>query len=318
MTLKLPLTPFRRRLERLASLRAEFCLSATKKHQKNSFAHLSPNFPDLYRKITTQDIDNFIVPFWQDYNEKLEKIFLPLPPFGFLRNKIVTSTMFVDAGGKWLAKQLSFLEKALATKVLQRLLEEDYVGRPIIRNSKYLTSHNSIHHLYHIIYFQNKTRTKITECDSILEWGGGYGNMAKIVKRMNNEITYTIVDTPLFCCIQWLYLSTILGRNQVNIITGLKDIISPRKVNILPVGLLRKQNIRADMFIATWSLSESSRFAQDYVESLNFFGAEHLLLAFQESAPKLPDATYLGEIARRHCSNIEPIWFSPGSYYAFR
>jgi len=51
--------------------------------------------------------------------------------------------MFVDARGEWLTKEIAFLEKMLPPKKLRGLLEEDYVGRPNICNSKYLTSHNS-------------------------------------------------------------------------------------------------------------------------------------------------------------------------------
>ena len=190
-------------------------------------------------------------------------------------------------------------------------------GRPNICNSKYLTSHNSIHHLYHLIYFQDKAGVKLDEYNSVLEWGGGYGNMAKIVKRMNREMTYTIIDLPLLSCIQWLYLSTILGENEVNIITESKVGIRYGKINILPLGLLPEQALKTDVFIATWSLSESSKFAQDYVHSVDYFGAGHLLLAFQESSQRLPHASRIRDLIMKRGAKVKAIDFLPGNYYAF-
>lgn len=307
-----------RRLKRLLLLKAEFSLFSRKQRQQEEFMRLCPDFSSIYDRLKEYDISRFTTPLWQDYNKKFKNIFLPEPPFDFLRNKIIMRTMFVDGCGKWLAEELSFLEKMSTFKTLQKLLEEDYVGRPAIRNSKYLTSHNSIHHLYHLVFFQNKTKVGIDECDSIVEWGGGYGNMAKIVKRINTRVTYIIIDMPLFSCIQWIYLSTVLGKDSVTIITDKTSDIISGKINILPLSFLGNQNIQADMFIATWSLSESSKFAQEYVGSLNFFDSKHLLLAFQKSSPTLPNADHLGYIAKRSGAGVEGIDFLPNNYYAFR
>jgi hypothetical protein len=317
MSIELLLNVVKRRFSKLLSLKAQYCLFSHKKAQKNEFMRLRSCFLPIYDKLEKQNISNFITDLWQNNIEELKKVFLPEPPFDFLRNKTIRGTMFVDSGGKWLIKELSLLETTLTTAALQELLEEDYVGKPNFLNSRYLTSHNTVHHLYHIINFQEKTGIKINEYDSLVEWGGGYGNMAKIVHRIHNTATYTIIDLPLFSCIQWIYLSTILGEEQVNIIAEPNNNIIRGKINILPLSFINEQRIKSDIFIATWSLSESSRFAQDYVESTNFFDSRHILLAFQKSSRLLPDADYLGEIAKKRKLNIEAIDFLPNNYYAF-
>lgn len=307
-----------RGLRRLLSLKAELYLFSLKRSQKASFKYLQSSFPPIYNKLEMLNVSDFVTPLWQGYNEELKRIFLPHPSFQFFRNKTIRSTMFVNAGGWWLTEEIAFLEKMLKPETLRRLLEEDYVGVPTICNSKYLTSHNSIHHLYHLVRFQNSTAVKINKYNSIVEWGGGYGNMAKIVKRMNMEMTYTIIDTPLFSCIQWLYLSSILGDGDVNIIEDSKDNTMEKKINILPLDFIAEsKKIKTDIFVATWSLSESSKFAQNHVNFVSYFGAEHLLIAFQESTHHLPDASRIGDIVMKRGAKVEAIDFLPRHYYAF-
>lgn len=299
---------------------AESYLASIKRNQKYTFESLKSVFLEYWNSLLSEDIRDFTTPVWEDYNIQAKNVFVPEPPFSFLRTKVIMDTMFVTAGGKWLSEELALLEKRFSYEELKKFLQEDYVGNPILLNSKYLTSHNSIHHLYHIANFEIKTGCQINKVGSIIEWGSGYGNMAKIVKRINPEVTYTIIDMPLFSCIQWLYLSSILGPNAVNILRNPGSRIEKGKVNLLPVFFLKKKEkeLSADVFIATWSLSESSRFAQDYVDSLNFFNSKHLLLAFQDSSHKLPNATRLGRLAEKRGARVETINFLPGNYYALR
>ena len=213
---------------------------------------------------------------------------------------------------------MSFLEKSIPKKELFKFLQEDYVGIPTLINSLYLTSPNGIHHLYHLVKFQEKTKTNFDEMNTIIEWGGGYGNMAKLLKRMVPKVTYIIIDLPLMSCLQWIYLATIFGETSINLLDNINKKIKKGKINLLPVCFLRYYDLNADIFIATWSLNESSKYAQDYVGSLNFFNAKHLLLAYHKISQKLPDSGRIGEIAKVHGAVIIPIEFLPGHYYALK
>lgn len=293
-------------------------LVRTKRNQKRTFKALKNQYSQYYNYLSRQDISDFTTPFWENYNKKIEKAITPYPPFSFLLNRAIRETMFVVAGGKWINEELVFLEKLISKEKLRKFLEEDYVGIPILINSTYLTSHNSIHHLYHLIYFQNKTRIDFNRIDTVIEWGGGYGNMAKLFKRINPGITYIIIDLPLLTCLQWLYLAVILGEDKINILKNTTEEIKEGKINLLPVCFLKNYNLKGDLFIATWSLSESSRYAQDYVENHKFFGAKHFLFGYQKGGKELPYADRLGEIALKQGGVIYPIKFLPGCYYAFK
>ena len=123
---------------------------------------------------------------------------------------------------------------------------------------------------------------------TIVEWGGGYGCMAKIIMRINSEITCIIIDLPLVSCIQNNYLVELFGKDHVNLILSTKNKIKENKINILPLGLIKSFKLKTDMFISTWALSESSKYSQDYVRKNNFFGAKNILMAYSKGSETFP------------------------------
>jgi putative sugar O-methyltransferase len=295
-------------------------LARIKRVQRNVFHVLCGDFPKIYGKLKKYDISKFTTPVWEQLNAKIESTLLPYPGFSFLRDPLIRTTMVIADFGQVLKQELTMLEKKYSEDRLKVLLEEDYVGGPIIINSKYLTSHNSIHHLFHLTKYLNKAKFTIDEISTVVEWGGGYGNLAKIFKRLNLvDHTYIIIDTPLFSSIQWLYLSTILGKENVNLLQSSKDIICPGKINLIPICFLDDHQISADLFISTWALSESSPFSQDYVVAHEWFKSKHLLLAYHKStADYLPSSDRIGALAGLSGALIEEIDFLPCSFYAFR
>ncbi len=294
-------------------------LAESKLEQKEKFNKLKTKLTDLYLKVKIGDIDHFLTPFWKQKEEQLEKEMIYDTPFSFLRNSDICYTMFVSAGGKWLKSELKYLEKNISQVMLKKLLIEDYIGEPLLMNSKYLTSHNSIHHLYHFVKFLNITGTKLDEIDTIIEWGGGYGNMAKILSRFTyNNNTYIIIDIPLMSCIQWIYLTAILGPENVNLIQNSDEKIINGKINLLPISFLERYTINGDLFISTWAITESSKYSQDYVLKLNWFNCNHILLSYcSKSKIKFP-TNLIQNVENDKNFIIENIEFLPNNKYAFQ
>lgn len=309
----------KRRLFLLRMIGSQIRLARTKHEQIACFDILRNNFSDIYNKLKGYDIAQFTTPLWEVMNARLEKVFLPHPPSFFLRNPTIKNTMFVAAGGKWLREETAFIERRIPRDKLKTILQEDYLGGPRLFNSTYLTSHQSIHHLYHFVRFLETTRCNLNQIDAVVEWGGGYGNMAKIFKRLKPAVsTYVIIDIPLFSCLQWLYLATVLGEKSVNLLQSSADTIHAQKINLLPVCFVGDHKINADLFVSTWALSESSRCSQDYVVNRDWFNAKNILLAYQDNNDKLPEAGRVGKLAADFGAVIEDIEFLRGNHYAFR
>ncbi len=323
-----------RRLHLLTMIPSQLRLARNKREQITTFNALRYEFTEIYDKLQRCDIPlQFVEPCWQEFNAKLEEIFFPNPPSSFLRDRLFGFILSFARGGRALKEELRFLESKVPKDKLCLILQEDYIGKPILFSSKYLTSHNSIHHLYHLVRFSHARKCDLQQINTVVEWGGGYGNMAKIFQRLKSApLTYIIIDTPMVSCIQWLYLATTLGKESVNILQSSDDTIQTGKINLVPLCFVnendkggpfcnKSQNgnpISVDLFLSTWALSESSKYAQDYVASRDWFGSKHILLAYVGRSDSFCDSGRVGEIAASGGATIEEITFLPGRYYAFR
>lgn len=284
--------------------------------QRRAFRALAEEFAPLYRDLARHDIARFVTPLWERFNADLERALLPRPPWAFLRNSTIKRTMFVDARGPWLQSQVAELRAALG-EAGAALAADEPVGDPPLAVAAWRASHNSIHHLTHLI--RHRAATGLDRPPpAIVEWGGGYGNLARIIRRLAaGPVTYTIIDTPLLAALQRTFLATIFGPEAVHTIRNPGDRPREGAFNILPVGLIEHIQPRADLFISTWALSESSPFAQDWVAA-HWFGASSLLLAFQESSAELPHAGRLRALAEHAGAQVIPFPELPGNSYAFR
>ncbi len=287
--------------------------------QRQRFSSLRGQFPKTYKKLLNLGKEPEVMPFWKDINLQIENAFKPLPSYAFLENRALRDTMFVQGDEKWLDTQIKYLKKVLGPKY-RKVVQEDKLGSPaMLSKPNHKTSHNTIHHLYHLYYFMEKTATSLDDIDSVVEWGGGYGNFAKLWWRLKKgKGTYTIIDTSLFCSIQWLYLSSLFGKQSVNLLKSKRDKIVTNKINIVPISLLKSISIEGDLFVSTWGLSESSIASQDYVVSENWFKANHLLIGFQDSTKELKFASRLGDLAKDEGAKIIDIRFIPNNHYALK
>jgi hypothetical protein len=98
-------------------------------------------------------------------------------------------------------------------------------------------SMNLIHQAYHLTQWERVTGRRIEQLDTIVEFGGGYGAMALLCRRMGFEGKYVIYDLPEFSLLQEYYLSQfgMLDKTEWNPKKKPKDV---------------------DLFMALYSLSE--------------------------------------------------------------
>lgn len=206
-----------------------------------------------------------------------------------LQDGIIKNTMFLSTGGKWQNSQIKYLESQIDRNKLEVLLKENCMGYPTITSRKYNSSHNLIHHLYHLVKFQSETDFDINNVNTVIEFGGGYGSMCRLIKRLNFATTYVIIDLPIFSFIQLYYLKNVFGSDEVNIILADNDIIIPNKINLIPIDEHLLDNIRtieSDLFIATWSLSEANKYTQGRIYQDNFYNSKYILIAHQKESTK--------------------------------
>jgi len=242
---------------------------------------------------------------------------LPEPPPNFLQEPTLRWEM-VARSESLIEEELPALEAAHEPDELLRILEEDLVGDQVLNLAKYHTCINSVHHAYHIHRFAEATGRRPADFSTVLEWGGGYGNLAKIFLRWTQApVTYIIVDIPFMGAVQWLYLSCVLGFDRVALVESEDAPIEEGKVNIMPVGLAESRGPEVELLVSTWALSESSPAAQRLVTDRDWFGAGSLLLGYQDTNDLFEAASEVGALAEAKGATIYPIDFLPKCYYAF-
>ncbi len=278
---------------------------------------------EIYRKeLSLIDCDKFLMPTWRAHLNAIQNFFSSGFNVNFLRNSIIKSTMFAHLNRRATSCQLSLICGYFGKSAMKSLLLETRVGRPILNSIFYRSSGNTIHHLSHLAKFGIEGRTNLDFVNTVVEWGGGYGNMARLFKKIRPGCTYVIVDLPVFSCIQYCYLAASLGVGRVNIMSRECE-LKPGLVNLVPLdeSLVRKiqsEILNVDLFVSTWALSESNLYAQELARSLDYFNARHLLLAFQSNSAEFPVASQVTRISSSfEVHYLEEIQYMLGNYYLF-
>ncbi len=300
-------------------------VSLFEKHvSKKNFKIVYSEMKNLYLVNKDKyDYSEFIVHQWHKNMLEIEKYFLNNYSFSFLNHSVIKATMFMYTYKKWKNIQKALILRFLTKNKAKEILREYNIGKPLLNDIEYVTSGNNIHHLYHLIKFFKETGTKSSDINTIVEVGGGYGNMAKIYKKMNIESTYIIIDIPIFSYIQAVYLKTIYGKEAVHIVHNNDIYVKKGYINIIPLDkkildLIDKVISNVDLFISTWALSESNEVMQNYIKNTDYFNAKYLLMAYQKSNDSFADAENVKNIAE----NYETIFnketeYLKDNYYLF-
>jgi hypothetical protein len=299
-------------------LASETELTKTKSKQKEKYDQLISIFVDKLAALLRYDNKSLVTSSWWDRNKEHETKYSP-PIFDFIM--AFASEMFPATC--WAPKkELEVVEESLELLNLDEVAEEDLIGDPGIAECSVveipkLTSWKTLQSLYQIAYLKKLTGFDARETSIIIEWGGGYGNMAKNVWRIKKSpLTYIMIDTPFFCCLQWLYLSCIFGPESIHLIEESDKPIVEGMINILPCGMLQDYSFTGDLFIALWSLSESSQEAQQMVLDRDWFGAPHILFSYQLLDERFPTSPWLADQLRATRENVYTDQIAPFAAYA--
>ncbi|WP_433260679.1 hypothetical protein ACQPZF_24760 [Actinosynnema sp. CS-041913] len=249
-----------------------------------AFAEPAQRFAERVAAVRHCVDARYVRPDWVLRNAELERDLLPVPPVDFLRHPSIAFQMFVNE--RVLPHELPYVRSRLTD---ERLLAEPSVGEPPtvpLPGSGVRTSANTVHQLFHLLRYQEATGRRIDDAATIVEWGGGFGALMRLIVAMHRgEPTCVIFDTPIFSAVQWLYLSAVFGEERI----VLHDAAPVRPiggcVNLVPIGLVGATEVDADLFISNWALNESMPQARQDVLDRHWFGADSLLLAMHAGDP---------------------------------
>jgi hypothetical protein len=148
--------------------------------------------------------------------------------------------------------------------------EDKVIETRLKPNSHYLiskSSTNNLHHAYSLQILMDNLGIQLSNLKMITEFGGGYGNTARLVKMCGFNGEYTIYDIPELSEIQKYYLH----NNNIENIHFLN----------FPESITDVSN--ESLFLALWSLTETPVYSREvYIDSLKFMKHDYVFMAMGE------------------------------------
>lgn len=219
-------------------------------------------------------------------------------PFNFLEWEVIKFTMFTQYPAKYLKDELRELKREHDYKDYWKpaLIEQD-LGAPI-RYPYFLESSGQlIHHAYHLLKLKQFLTVKPDEITNIFEFGGGYGNLAKLCFNLGFKGAYKIYDLPEFSALQRFYINCLNFKEPINQKNGQRSfsVLSDTAYLKEIEELFSRSN--GNLFIATWSFSESPlELRKKFIPLIN--NCTFILIAFLKEFKEVNNLEYFEEFCR--------------------
>lgn len=253
---------------------------------------------------------------WLQNITALEAYFVGRMDEGFMSNEVINGTM-VFTNRDAFRLEAKALSSAYGKQVVSEMVSKGLNPAFLSGRSHRSSLINSTHHLHHLMRFEQCTGKKISNIGSVVEFGGGYGNMGRVVQNFGACSRYSIVDLLLFSCIQYVFLGTVAGTERV----AFDNDNTKKDASFILHPLFRADSqtgLQGELFISTWALSESTPAAYGWVVNHDWFGARNLLLAYNEHWKPWPGNTLHESLAANGWRvKQEAIPFLPESHYLF-
>jgi hypothetical protein len=252
---------------------------------------------------------------WSDNVHNLEHDILKKDPRNFLNWNVVKYTMFHT--GK--EEELKYLKKLPNWNTWRESMRESPAGNPPPYPQFPESSGNTIHHAYSLAQMLEIFDIRLKDVNSIFEFGGGYGGMARLAFHSGFAGSYTIFDLPQFTALQKYFLKS--AHIDRDIVTHPVPYSSQKIILLSDLKDVKKQfpETKVDITIATWSLSESPVELRlkifDMVRNTTYF-----LIAYQNTFGDTDNVKFFTNMIHTHPEYEWKTWqipHLPGNYYLF-
>ena len=247
---------------------------------------------------------------WISYRNKLRSYILQKNLQSFLQWDIIKQTMFVE-NPQFIEKELNYLKSALFWNRYKKILTEISVGSPILYNKYLKSSGNLIHQMYHISQFEVKTGVRIDKLKLIVDFGGGYGKMCSLIHNLGFKGKYIIFDMDEFSALQEYYLKSLeLNVIDINNNPYFKTGIACISDLSLLKFILKNNNSSKCLFLATWSISETSvEFRKKFFKNLPAF--KNYLIAYRNKFREVDNIEFFSSFVKKRRKHYWQTWEIP-------
>lgn len=247
---------------------------------------------DLIEELDFYDIEEFYSVWWGQRVVALESVLADDIPVNFLELPEVQ-----DCG-------LVTNDRVAALNEEAEMAGSGYLPR--YGPDMWTVTTTDITHAYHLW----RAGWPKTPRGHLVEWGGGYGNMARLVSLFPEQVDHVIIDTPVMLGLQRAYLDSHgIGAT----VAGVENF--QRGVVLCATGLTHwLEAVEVDTFIGTFSVSECTRACHDYLIEKDWFGAKTVFLAVEPDKDLFAEAYGLKDRLLSMGFAEEPTHFPPSVY----
>lgn len=256
----------------------------------NRFKSCWKEMQDYYAKIAylskSLEKDGFVTQQYNKNNLKLVKAIIEAEPNEKLLTTTWLSNVMVRSGRPISCNyEECFLKNCLDQKTADKIKnfangtsDGDKFFLPI--TSKQFNCSTST--LGHLFYVGKLYSWMDKEPEFIVEFGGGYGNLARCFKSISPNTTIVIIDLPEMCAIQSMFLKYTLPHTDIITHTKVAEQIKAGSIHLIPVSFIDSLDyLKCDAFISTFAISEAPEKIQKKIIQLKFFQADAIYLAGQ-------------------------------------
>ena len=236
---------------------------------------MQENYQKILGSIDQESFNSqYCTAHWADCRKPLQDFLLGTPQEKFIDFNVPGLCWAYWNGFDHLNEwQLIYLQDCTREKtkfLLKRISEHPIANLPCLVK-EFECSTLSLMHLFYLCRILETAPEN--DIHSLVEVGGGYGNLMRLAKQMIPDLTGIMFDIPEMAAIQWLYLKTTLPETNVIFHTSKPDTFEEGAIHVLPASLIDAVKVKTDVFVSTFALSESSDFFQKKVIQKDFFDA---------------------------------------------
>jgi len=227
---------------------------------------------------------------WDGFLEKIENEYRNHPT-DYLRQPTISKCLH-PPGRNWFDGYFQELkEDSVFSDVLARVIDGD-VGGPYSHSEFDNLCPVTVEHIYHLYMIDKYLGISIIDNDisSVVDIGGGYGNLCRIARQLGYTGRYTIADFPLMLEIQEDYLSN----------NGILD------VDFVPLGKIRSQP--KSILIATYSINEMPLETRQLIEP-HYKSFDYLYFVHNNTFDGVCNAEYFSALKENLEEHFAVEWF---------
>jgi putative sugar O-methyltransferase len=229
-------------------------------------------YEQLVDKFENVDTSKFHASYYENLKNHVANLIRGNPNINFLRDFEIAKTMLRQEFTRESSFEECFLKNCLNKKNQEKIQNFKDDDRGLLPKPSSFGSVSTVGHLFYAAKIMENLNH---EPKIIIEFGGGYGNLSRIMKKLNPEAAIVIFDIPEIMAIQYLFLSYVIPETQITMHqSAINNSSIKHGINLVPVYFINESDIKADVFISTFALSETPEYVQNLVINKKFFDAD--------------------------------------------